>query len=107
MIRNICLRKLCFSRLYSAKYSTTLNLFPNCFNIIDQIKIYIQANSIVVKELVTYDWLKEAIHLIKRTLQPSIIRKKRKQGFLARLATVKGRQILNRRRHKKRMRLAA
>ncbi|GKY99800.1 hypothetical protein MPSEU_000933800 [Mayamaea pseudoterrestris] len=42
---------------------------------------------------------------IKRTFQPSIIRKKRKTGFLVRQRTVGGRRTLNRRRHKGRMRL--
>jgi large subunit ribosomal protein L34 len=42
---------------------------------------------------------------IKRTFQPSIIRKKRKMGFLVRQRTVGGRRILNRRRAKGRARL--
>ncbi|KAL3794868.1 hypothetical protein ACHAWO_007642 [Cyclotella atomus] len=43
--------------------------------------------------------------LIKRTFQPSIIRKRRKHGFLRRQESVGGRRVLNRRRHKGRMRL--
>ena len=43
--------------------------------------------------------------LIKRTFQPSIIRKRRKHGFLERTRTVGGRRVLNRRRHKGRARL--
>jgi large subunit ribosomal protein L34 len=42
---------------------------------------------------------------IKRTFQPSIIRKKRKTGFLVRLRTVGGRRMLARRKAKKRTRL--
>lgn len=47
-----------------------------------------------------------ATWLIKRTFQPSIIRRKRKIGFLARKRSVGGRKVLNRRRHKGRARLA-
>jgi large subunit ribosomal protein L34 len=43
--------------------------------------------------------------LIKRTFQPSIIRKRRKHGFLRRQESVGGRRVLNRRRQKGRMRL--
>lgn len=46
-----------------------------------------------------------AIWLIKRTFQPSIIRKKRKAGFLVRQRTVGGRRTLNRRAAKGRKRL--
>jgi large subunit ribosomal protein L34 len=46
-----------------------------------------------------------AIWLIKRTFQPSIIRKKRKMGFLVRQRTVGGRRTLNRRAAKGRARL--
>ena len=43
--------------------------------------------------------------LIKRTFQPSIIRKRRKHGFLRRQESVGGRRVLRRRKHKGRMRL--
>jgi large subunit ribosomal protein L34 len=49
--------------------------------------------------------LTQAIWLIKRTFQPSIIRKKRKMGFLVRQRTVGGRRTLNRRAAKGRKRL--
>jgi large subunit ribosomal protein L34 len=42
---------------------------------------------------------------VKRTFQPSVIRKKRKMGFLVRQRTVGGRRILDRRRAKGRARL--
>ena len=44
--------------------------------------------------------------LIKRTFQPSIIRKRRKQGFLKRQKSVGGRRMLKRRMLKGRKRLA-
>ncbi|KAL7525137.1 hypothetical protein ACHAWF_001815 [Thalassiosira exigua] len=43
--------------------------------------------------------------LIKRTYQPSIIRKRRKHGFLRRKESVGGRRVLKRRMAKGRMRL--
>ena len=51
-------------------------------------------------------WMSSWIWLIKRTFQPSIIRKKRKMGFLVRQRTVGGRRVLNRRKAKGRARLA-
>ena len=49
----------------------------------------------------------EGIWLIKRTFQPSLIRRKRKHGFLARVRTKNGRKVLIRRRIKKRSQLCA
>jgi large subunit ribosomal protein L34 len=51
--------------------------------------------------------LKDIIWLIKRTFQPSLLRRKRKHGFLARHATKDGRKILVRRNLKNRSRLCA
>lgn len=45
--------------------------------------------------------------LIKRTFQPSLIRRKRKHGFLARTADKDGIRVLNRRRAKGRRKLCA
>jgi large subunit ribosomal protein L34 len=51
--------------------------------------------------------LQEAIMLIKRTFQPSLLRRKRKHGFLKRIRTKDGRAILNARRRKGRTSLCA
>lgn len=54
------------------------------------------------------NWLLDSgLWLIKRTFQPSLIRRKRKHGFLARSADKDGITILNRRRRKGRRKLCA
>mmetsp|Transcript_1604 Transcript_1604/g.2651 ORF Transcript_1604/g.2651 Transcript_1604/m.2651 type:complete len:130 (-) Transcript_1604:90-479(-) len=54
-----------------------------------------------------WDAISSGIMFLKRTFQPSLIRRKRKHGFLARIQTKDGRKIINARRRKGRKSLCA
>ncbi|MBI4872912.1 MAG: 50S ribosomal protein L34 [Candidatus Riflebacteria bacterium] len=43
---------------------------------------------------------------MKRTFQPHVLRRKRNHGFLKRMASPGGRQVIRRRRHRGRKRLS-
>jgi large subunit ribosomal protein L34 len=77
----------------------------NSFRLVMDSLLPVTSSSNSVTSSVALGLLESAIWLIKRTFQPSIIRKKRKTGFLVRHRTVGGRKTLQRRKAKGRWRL--
>jgi large subunit ribosomal protein L34 len=78
----------------TAKMVTVMMMMMMQFNLPQQVSHHVVMNMV-----------SDMIWMIKRTFQPSIIRKKRKTGFLVRQRTVGGRRMLARRRAKGRHRL--
>lgn len=81
-------------------YAQEVRLIPSIRSVVDAVhQRWAQSSAALLENILT------GILMIKRTFQPSIIKRKRVHGYLARKATKDGRQVLKRRVMKKRTRL--
>ena len=84
-----------------------VNFFPPSAQSVASPLTSLSASVTTILDDIMASLLGPSILLIKRTFQPSILRKKRKHGFLKRHKSVGGRRVLKRRKHKGRARLGA
>lgn len=94
-----------FMNFSAARVQTKKNEVTTIIDIVNQQSCARNVASITEDVSEFLRGLLSGILFVKRTFQPSILRRKRKHGFLARQATRHGQDILNRRRFKKRTNL--
>lgn len=89
------------SRNYSSQQVVQGPIFNIPGAIVDGVSIIVRGASSIVQDILS------GLMNIKRTFQPSILKRKRTHGFLARVRSRTGRKILNARRAKGRKELCA
>ncbi len=109
LVSTFLMRNKAQSQIRNISLNTISPIYSPIQNMACNLNFHIDKTIGVVENLsqVFADVLENSILLIKRTFQPSLIRRKRKHGFLARKATKDGIHVLNRRRAKKRTSLCA